>query len=294
MQSEEIFFSNEWLETFAPQRKEINIQFDCSHLQCVFVEKRKFGIKYYKSLPYTPFNAVIEHHNSDMKEYTKFSSELQLYHALMKALKGVSAAHLKFNIPNLSLPRISDKRIVSNLAYTEIVRNPIDMSLLWEKMTTDNKKKILNVNGIETITDVTKVHEIVDFLLNNKYYVSAIENKERLVALIRKALAANHVRIVGVNRNDSWSAVSLFVRSKNTVYYWMNYVDKSEKPKGGQRALVWKGIEWANESGCDFNFDGSTIEDIARVNKIFGTETIIFPSIYYIDNPLLRMIKKIM
>lgn len=69
---------------------------------------------------------------------------------------------------------------------------------------------------------------------------------------------------------DRIVACGLFVHDNTTCYCLTHGVRKFEKDLGAGSLLLWKGIEYASEKGLIFDFEGSSIESIAKFNLSFG------------------------
>ncbi len=291
--SQELFFRSEWLNCFAPEIKKINLEHNESFLEAYFILKQKFGFKTAHAISFTPFNAVITHSDPLINQSTQFNYELKLLHELTIKLLDWDAVNIKFKINQLNMPRINDKKIVSKNNYTEILRSPIISDSLWNQLSSENRNKISSAQKNSEIIEFSDVNKIVDSIHLNHNYYKDLPDKEILSKFFHWAIAHSYVKSFACASRGKILSVSVFIKSLDTIYYLFNYNDKSEQIRGRHLALIWEGIKWACESQCHFNFDGSQLEEIAKVFKSFCTETIIYPNVYYIKNPILRIIQKL-
>ncbi|MCC6817139.1 MAG: hypothetical protein IT267_12060 [Saprospiraceae bacterium] len=291
--TKELFLSDNWLDCFCNSHEEILIKYKESHLHVVLFPMRKYFLNIAYSIPFSPFNSVIIHHNSDINKSTKFNTELHLIQLLCTQLKKWDVAQLKFKIDTLDMARVSCKRLVFQLAFTELIEKSKDINSIWEKLRSEARNDIVYARQNSEVVECTNVETIIEEIFKNSAYSASNLNRIKFSQFIDNSIQLGILKAFVCRSHDTIHSISVFIHSKDCIYYSFNYNNREKTMRGSHLSLIWEGIQWALTKNCHFNFDGSSKLEIAKIFKTFGSRTIIYPNTYYIPNPILRNIQKL-
>lgn len=88
---------------------------------------------------------------------------------------------------------------------------------------------------------------------------------------------------------ENGSAGGIFLKTKDTGYYWQAFTNKKGRKQGAQYRIVWEGILWAKRNGAKiFDFEGIHDErfpnkswlGFTHFKKSFGGKEVEFPGCF--------------
>lgn len=287
-----LLLQEDWLSVFELDHELIELKQHHAILRVALLKDRKFFFNIGISPLLTPYNAIIVHNDSKINSSTQFNLEQSMYKSIIPLIRKYDRVQLKFPIHQLSMPRIYDNRLESIVSYTEIIESPVTFKAVWDSINSDNKNHIYASQKTGEILEIKDAELAVHNILKNPYYNDPIINKRRFINFIDKLIHSQDIKIYSYKLNNEIVSTSVFLKLGQTVYYWLNSINKQNKVRGMHFGLILEGIKWCELCNCSFNFDGSSNEEIAKVIKTFGTKTIIYPNNYIYYNTLLKFISK--
>lgn len=91
---------------------------------------------------------------------------------------------------------------------------------------------------------------------------------------------------LNLEEEGKWLGGLWLIEDKNTILYLKGTVSDEAKQKGGMYLLIQTAIELAQTRKKDFDFGGSTIENVRRFNLHFGAKDIVYSHIQWNYAPI--------
>lgn len=286
----DLFFTDIWRDKIMSYPYFAEIKHKDSSLFVMLDCKTKFGLKF-GFCPYlTPYNAIFVHPENEMKPGVAFNVELALYQKLINHHFPFSVIQLMFPIKNVQLPLFKNQKIVSTIAFTEVINNTISIAAGWNQLSSEVRNDIKFAEQHSNIDDQYDLEEIVNFLLTNPHYSKTGLTKKILINLFIELKELNVIKTLILHTNEQLISVAIFVKSQDTLHYLMSANNKDKTLRGANLALIWKGIQIALENNLDFNFNGTSNPNLIKVFKSFGSETFVYPESKIFSSRLVKNI----
>ncbi|MEP7196635.1 MAG: hypothetical protein ABI851_08950 [Saprospiraceae bacterium] len=283
----------DWLDIFCKVHESFQFEFKESKLIVALNKTNKFGLSIGSCPRFTPYNAIIIHPDTLISSSVKYNLELNLYNKFLTHSFNYIRVQLKFPTSFLSLPRISNKRIDSRLAFTEVLDFPINIDSHWNSLSSEIRNDILFARNNSSIKEVGLDSETIQFLLLNPYYAYSDLKESELRNAYNYLSKTNSIKIFVLAQSDQVKACTVFIRSGDCWYFWLNNIQKDKNIRGMNLAIIWEGIKLAADSNCSFNFDGSNKLEISKIFKSLGSKTIVYPNNYILKNSFFGFISKL-
>ncbi|MEO6189004.1 MAG: hypothetical protein ABIO44_00185 [Saprospiraceae bacterium] len=290
--SDDIFLSHEWLSLLCNNYELIEVQHKDSSLEIALNKRSKLGIPFGSCAPFTPYNSIVRHRHNEMTESVKFNTEIQLFSKLLSLKLKFKSIQLKFSSSTLNFPLVGDKRIISKIAYTEIISSNQPIEKIWNSFSSELRNNILFAQNNSIIQEIKDPSIATSFLMKNIYYQKEGLTETILSNILNKFCPIGQIKIFGAFNKTELISCSAFIFSSNTLYYWLNCNKKDNNIRGSHLALIWKGIQTAITNKCNFNFEGSSKMELVKVFKSFGSQTLIYPNCYVHNNWLIGFLSK--
>lgn len=176
-------------------------------------------------------------------------------------------------------PDLLDWKIIERTnMFLKIIDN---YEAIESNYTENHRRNVKKSKGADLVAmDDMKVEQLVDnFLGEYKGKIRAYSDSQRqgLISLLNIALKkdAGLIRVWGDKMGRIFSAAFL-LKSHNRIYYLLPFSTQKGREIGGMYKLI-DALLWENVGkNMIFDFEGSSIEGIARFNKGFGAESITF------------------
>ena len=140
----------------------------------------------------------------------------------------------------IAFPFVPSKTIFVNLDRPE--------KKIYEQMTKDTRYSIRKVQSSKL-----KIKNCEDFIKFRKSWKAAVDFKRYVLSVkdmqdLKKSFGKDSLFILAENG----SAGGIFLRAKDTGYYWYGFVSKFGRKNLSQYQVVWEGIKWAKKRGAKY------------------------------------------
>ncbi len=241
-----------------------------------YVKSTQKGISKISQPLFTPYLGPIIHypHNIEKRE--------RKYSFLIKTLTSGIEALPKSTVFKQGLhPDIDNwtpfywKGFRQSTKYTYQINNIKDKENTWNEYKSNLKNQIRSAKKLYQVTKEDKVDSL--YQLNQKTYNRKgvkIELTSSNIAAIYKALRENYHADILTVRDENEQAICscLIAYDATTAYVLLIGVDKETKPKGAVQLMLAEAISVAAERVDVFDFEGSMIQDVEPVFRVFGGE----------------------
>lgn len=138
------------------------------------------------------------------------------------------------------------------------------------------------VKECSTLADLKRFHDAWKKSVKFTRFVPSLESLINL----RSSFPDNHSLFL---TSHNLTAGAIFLRTKDTAYYWQAFTNNEGRTSLSQYSLVYQGILWAKRMGCKvFDFEGIYDErfpskswlGFTHFKKSFGGKEILYPGCY--------------
>lgn len=288
----EIFFSDEWLSLFCNEYQLIRFPYKESFLNLSFEIKKILGFRIAVSPSFIPYNIYIEHINPDMSISVQYNHEIGLLKQWLKEKPRCKILQFKFGIAQLLFSKAEYPYVNTVFASTEILDANLTEDNIWNNLNSEARNDILNAQRNSSIQKITDYVRVARFISKNDEYKKNLLNYDKLLIALQSDIVQSNAFIYGCFNEDELISCSIFIKSKDSLHYWLNYNLKPVNIRGAHLAIIWEGIKLSRQLNLIFNFDGSMNSNIKKTFKIFGSRTVPYPIQYLYQNKLIQFIHK--
>ena len=164
---------------------------------------------------------------------------------------------------------------------------------LWQGLKESLRRNIKKAEKQLTIEESNSISNLYQLKAERKNIEPVNYSLDYLNKII-KAVNNNYILYYAKDENQSIIAGVLVVYDNDKAYYLLGSVKESHKNSGALSLLLWKSIVKCKTLGIfHFNFEGSMLKPIERYFRSFGAEQYVYFEVEKINNPLLKLKKKI-
>ena len=203
----------------------------------------------------------------------KFSFELQVMEQLIDRLP--KADHYLFQLPfhHQNIMPFLLAGFESSVRYSFTFDRGFSLHSIHENMRSSHRRKLRKLNKLYQMENSEHLDLIIEFTDTN-YTFKQEENPfshRDYKALFEVGKQLNCCQLV-IARDEQHKVVGthFYLWDKEYVHYLIGATDPEYRNTGVSTALIWKGLELANELGLGFNFEGSMTPSIAHYFSSFG------------------------
>jgi len=204
----------------------------------------------------------------------KISFEKKIMNELIKQLPRCSVFKQKFHYQISNWLPFFWQGYSQTTLYTYIIKKDISWNDLEQNFNSNVKRKIKKAK--QSAISVTAANDPELFYsLNRKSFYrkkKKIPYSLKFIQNLYKACKTNQaVKILyAQNKNNKKTAAAFLVYDNNSVYYLMGGIDPDYNYPGAMDLVHLQGIKFALQSGRNYNFEGSMVENIENYFRSFG------------------------
>lgn len=264
-----------------------------------YYTKSRYGLSYITNPPLTQHNRIYVHYPPQQKYEARLASEKEVFTALIKQMKnvcgrGMIAARMSLDPGHTNWLPFYWQGFYGRTNYTYILPSASfsyeDLQKSYSKVIRYDAKKALDFISIQESDDLKTFYRLHCQMFARQHQ-SARLSYEFLEKFDKCLLehSARRMLIAKDTDNIPYSA-AYFVYDRETVYYLLSGTDPQYRKFNTLTALITEGIRFASQTGRNFDFEGSMVENIESYFRKFGAVQIPYfrVSKIFTQNPVMR------
>lgn len=262
----QLFTKREWVELIHPDHPVVDftLEHKGSELQAVFVENRTLFGNILLAPRFTPFNISVTHHMDRPEGYNAFEKEIRLLEELHRQTRKYKYVQFKCHKDLVHVPAAPTGEAFCFYACGAWIPANRDTEKLRESLFR-NARNHLNHAEEEGISIRNgSLAETESLFRMDPYYYGSGLTIQTLEKIIDRFTQDDQMLFLCAEKNNILYAVGIFFHSGDSWYMLMNLINKEQKCRSANTALIWQGIQHALKNGCHFYFDGSMQTDIMK------------------------------
>tara|TARA_Y100000589_G_scaffold136859_1_gene130964 strand:+ start:75659 stop:76597 length:939 start_codon:yes stop_codon:yes gene_type:complete len=290
-----LFLQYNWVNTLY-EHWEISLYYkgdDCYAFMIFPIQKKKgFTLIHIPAL--SPFQGFFIHYPPGQKTHKRISFEHEVLQYFINDMPKYDwlRQKLPYDFKNFLPFYWNDFTLYPKITYElNLISN--SENELWQGLKESLRRNIKKAEKQLTIEESNSISNLYQLKAERKNIEPVNYSLDYLNKII-KAVNNNYILYYAKDENQSIIAGVLVVYDNDKAYYLLGSVKESHKNSGALSLLLWKSIVKCKTLGIfHFNFEGSMLKPIERYFRSFGAEQYVYFEVEKINNPLLKLKKKI-
>lgn len=271
-----IFQTSWWLEAVAPGKYTLLLIKEHEEILAAWplVFKRIWGLNLILVPQLTPRLGIMFAPSRKQKYSEQLSQELDLMGKLLKLLPRHLLFYQRFHPLFTNWLPLYWAQFKQTTRYTYVIEDLSDLSLVWENMRADTKRKIKKAQkqGLKVVTDLS-LDKLLDVNeLTYKRQNLPVPYSREYVKRIDQACQNHRARkmFFAVDSDNRVHAAVYLVYDHKTAYYLFGGADPELRGSNAHYLVLWEAVKFAAQVSRSFDFEGSMHPNIEHVFRGFG------------------------
>ena len=164
--------------------------------------------------------------------------------------------------------------------YTYVLDKQKSKENCWNDLSESIKRNIKNGEKNLRIVESQDFDLMYDLVkkTQQRQNIKSELSKIHFIEIFSTAFQKNQCKFLFAEHLETKKIVAgaVFIFDKNSVYYLMSGLDESLKINYAIATLLWNGVQFSRTINCDFDFEGSMMQNIEKFFRHFGAEQKIY------------------